>query len=177
MSQHALPMVSLIVVDLDLPVLDGIEGLRRLHREHPDRIVIVLSESEERETVLAYLSAGAQGYTLKTANATQILRAIDTVLDGSMHAPASFQIAAVPGFGRLPPLEIGNGALPQLTDRQRDVFRLLQEGCATKAIASRLDLAVGTVKIHLAGIYRAWGARSRMEAIAFARRAEGNALA
>jgi DNA-binding NarL/FixJ family response regulator len=56
--------------------------------------------------------------------------------------------------------------LAVLTDRQRDVFRLLAEGCATKTIARRLDLAVGTVKVHLAAIYRVLGAHSRMEAMA-----------
>jgi DNA-binding NarL/FixJ family response regulator len=56
--------------------------------------------------------------------------------------------------------------LATLTDRQRDVFRLLAEGCATKTIARRLDLAVGTVKVHLAAIYRVLGAHSRMEAMA-----------
>jgi DNA-binding NarL/FixJ family response regulator len=57
-----------------------------------------------------------------------------------------------------------------LTDRQRDVFNLLAEGCATKTIARRLDLAVGTVKVHLAAIYRALGANSRLEAVAKAHR-------
>ena len=60
--------------------------------------------------------------------------------------------------------------LATLTDRQRDVFNLLAEGCATKTIARRLDLAVGTVKVHLAAIYRALGANTRLEAVAKAHR-------
>jgi DNA-binding NarL/FixJ family response regulator len=61
--------------------------------------------------------------------------------------------------------------LSHLTERQRNVFELLAEGCATKTIARRLDLAVGTVKVHLAAIYRTLGASSRLEALAKAHRA------
>jgi DNA-binding NarL/FixJ family response regulator len=67
------------------------------------------------------------------------------------------------------PLAPTSDALAPLTSRQRAVFALLAEGCATKDIARRLNLAIGTVKVHLAAIYRALGARSRLEAVARAR--------
>jgi DNA-binding NarL/FixJ family response regulator len=94
-----------------------------------------------------------------------------------MHAPASLQMPPLNDLGRVPPETNLGVSLSQMTDRQREVFRLLQEGCPTKTIARRLDLAVGTVKIHLAGIYRALGARSRLEALAIAHRAAGYATA
>ncbi len=172
------PLASLLVVDLNLPGLDGIAGIRRLHAEYPDRTLIVLSEADDRETVLACLTAGAQGYILKSANAAQILRAIDTVLEGGIHAPASLTMINPHSPARRSMIEDGTeAALTQLTDRQRDVFRLLQEGCATKTIARRLDLAVGTVKVHLAAIYRALGVRGRLEALAIVHRAGHHAMA
>ena len=135
---------------------------------------MVLSDVDDRETVLACLSAGAQGYILKTATCAQILRAIDTVLEGGIHAPASLRVAPVPARR----LHTGIGvAIKQLTDRQRDVFRLLQEGCNTKTIARRLDLAIGTVKVHLAAIYRVLGASGRLEALAIVHRATIQAIA
>lgn len=160
---------ALVIVDLNLPGMDGVHGLEDLCRHHPEHRVIVLSDSEDRSVILACLAAGAQGYVLKTATPAQVLHAVDTVLNGGVFAQAllsgSMPLATTVAGHDMPP------ALSQLTDRQRAVFRLLEEGCATKTIARRLDLAVGTVKVHLAGIYRALGARTRLEALAIAHRA------
>ena len=170
-------LASLIVVDLDLPGLDGISGIRRLHTAHPGRCVVVLSDSDDRETILACLGAGAQGYIPKSTNATQILQAIDTVLEGGIHVPARLTMASTRVFARLPGLDADiAGALSRMTERQHAVFQLLQEGFPTKTIARRLDLAVGTVKIHLTAIYRALGVHGRLEALALAHRAAGYAI-
>jgi DNA-binding NarL/FixJ family response regulator len=97
---------------------------------------------------------------------------VETVLAGGVFAPGS--LAGQP-LREAPPAPLPAAAedldpvIAQFTDRQRDVFLLLTEGCATKTIARRLDLAVGTVKVHLAAIYRALGAHSRLEALAKAR--------
>jgi DNA-binding NarL/FixJ family response regulator len=158
---------KLVLLDLQLPGMHGADGVRRLRMLCPTQSIVVLADSDERETILDCLAAGAQGYVLKSASPSQFLRALDTILSGGVFAPASLtgtplrMPAAAPGADvRMQPL------LATLTDRQRDVFRLLAEGCATKTIARRLDLAVGTVKVHLAAIYRVLGAHSRMEAMA-----------
>ena len=164
---------DLLLLDLDLPGLQGPDGIGQLLERTPAFRVMVLAETDDRGTILQCLSAGVQGYVLKSVSPLQFLRALETVLAGGVFAPASLSgkpVASVPRptpqsqFAReLDPV------LAQLTDRQRDVFRLLAEGCATKTIARRLNLAVGTVKVHLAAIYRALGAHSRLEALAKAR--------
>jgi len=171
--QMASGLPSLLLLDLDLPGLSGAEGLRQLCNSFPDCTVMVLADADDRATILQCLEAGAQGYVLKSASPMQFLRALETVLAGGVFAPASLSgrpILEPPLPLMLPqPAQEFDLVLAQLTDRQRDVFRLLAEGCATKTIARRLDLAVGTVKVHLAAIYRALGAHSRLEALAKAR--------
>ncbi|HTW69635.1 MAG TPA: response regulator transcription factor [Acetobacteraceae bacterium] len=165
---------DLLLVDLELPDLEGVDGIRRLRALCPAQRIVVMADSDTRETILECLAAGAQGYVLKSSNPAQFLRALETVLSGGVFAPASLTGAparapvAVERVPAVAPRAVENiePLLATLTDRQRDVFRLLAEGCATKTIARRLNLAVGTVKVHLAAIYRLLGAHSRMEAMA-----------
>jgi DNA-binding NarL/FixJ family response regulator len=96
------------------------------------------------------------------------LRALETVLSGGVFAPAALAGAPSPPPVHVSPTET-SPLLAHLTERQIEVFQLLSEGCATKTIARRLGLAVGTVKVHLAAIYRVLGAHSRIEALAKAR--------
>jgi DNA-binding NarL/FixJ family response regulator len=157
---------ELVLLDLQLPGMDGANGVRRLRMLCPGQSIVVLADSDERTTILECLAAGAQGYVLKSASPSQFLRALDTILSGGVFAPASLTGVPLTPPAAAPGLEVSMPLLVTLTDRQRDVFRLLAEGCATKTIARRLDLAVGTVKVHLAAIYRVLGAHSRMEAMA-----------
>jgi DNA-binding NarL/FixJ family response regulator len=160
------------IVLLD-PRLSGLDGLRHARAEFPHTTFVVLSDRDDRAAILASLEAGAQGYILNSTNPDQFVRALETILTGGLYAPASLSVAPIHspagGFyrGDARPALVP----PCLTERQRAVFALLAEGCATKTIARRLDLAVGTVKVHLAGIYRSLGASSRLEALAKAHRA------
>jgi DNA-binding NarL/FixJ family response regulator len=160
---------TLVLIDLRLC---GVEGLRQLRATFPLTAFVVLSDQDDRPTILACLEAGAQGYILKSSHPDLFIRALETILTGGMYAPASLSAMPIhpPVPARPQPLA-QNPLLAHLTERQRHVFDLLAEGCATKTIARRLDLAVGTVKIHLAAIYRTLGASSRLEALAKAHRA------
>lgn len=160
---------TLVLVELRLCALDG---LRRLRAVFPHTTFVVLSDQDDRATVLSCLEAGAQGYIPHSTSPGQFIRALETIQMGGLYAPASLSGMPIHPPVPLPGPEIAlSPALSHLTDRQRDVFGLLAEGCATKTIARRLDLAVGTVKVHLAGIYRTLGASSRLEALAKAHRA------
>jgi len=163
---------DLVLLDLQLPGLEGPEDLQRVRALCPNLTIMVMSDSGDRATILACLSAGAHGYALKSTTMSQLLRAMETVLSGGVFAPATLTglPVAVP-VARPPPVPVpvGSPLLTHLTDRQVEVFHLLSEGCATKTIARRLGLAVGTVKVHLAAIYRVLGAHSRVEAVAKAR--------
>lgn len=160
---------SLVLLD---PRLTGMDGLTELCGAFPHTKFIVLSDHDERGAILACLAAGAQGYILTSTGPEQFIRALETILTGGLYAPASLSGAPIhPPATQSRPEPAAMPVLAHLTDRQRDVFALLAEGCATKTIARRLDLAVGTVKVHLAAIYRTLGASSRLEALAKAHRA------
>ncbi|HQT78830.1 MAG TPA: response regulator transcription factor [Rhodopila sp.] len=159
---------NLLLLDARLPSLDGINGMRRLRALAPEVKILVLADTDERMVILRWINAGARGYLTQSSDPGQILCAFSTVLAGGVFAPASL---TRPISDRPTGLESRHpdDALAMLTERQREVFDLMAMGCATKTIARQLDLAVGTVKVHLAAIYRAFGAHSRTEAMARAR--------
>ncbi len=161
---------SILIVDLHIPELGGIAGVSALHAAYPEHRFIGLAENDERAFILAVLSAGARGYVPRTANPTQFLMAMETILAGGVFAPASLTGGRHPAPVVRAPATRDSDAISSLTERQREVFLLLAEGCATKTIARRLNLGVGTVKVHLAAIYRSVGASGRLEAVTKAHR-------
>jgi len=153
---------DLILVDLRMPGMSGAEALAALRDGFPEAKVAVVSAWEERAEIIAALSAGVHGYIPKSLPSAEIAAAIRSILDGRIFVP--------PALGRretgapAPAGASGNGE--KLTIRQREVLKELLKGQASKEIARTLDIAEGTVKIHLAAIYRALGVRTRAEAIA-----------
>lgn len=155
---------DLILVDLRMPGMSGAEALAALRDGFPDAKVAVVSAWEERPEIFSALSAGVHGYIPKSLPSAEIADAIRSVLDGRIFVP--------PAIGRREPGQIPAAstapidAAERLTIRQKDVLGELVKGRASKEIARSLNIAEGTVKIHLAAIYRALGVRTRAEAIA-----------
>jgi DNA-binding NarL/FixJ family response regulator len=149
---------DLLLIDLGLTELGGTDGLRRLRQDHPTLRIVVLAETDDPATILTCLAAGVHGYVSQSGSMPQLLRALEIVEGGGVFAPAA--LATRPHAAPLP-----YPAPSSLTERQREVLRLLSVGRPTKAIARELGVAVGTVKVHLAAIYRALGATNRVEAL------------
>lgn len=153
---------DLVLVDLRMPGMNGAEALAALRDGFPSAKVAVVSAWEERAEILAALSAGVHGYIPKSLSAQQIADAIKEILSGRIYVPAA--------LGRREPGAPVANAAPaageKLTSRQKEVLDELLKGRASKEIARALDIAEGTVKIHLAAIYRTMGVRTRAEAIA-----------
>ncbi len=149
---------DLLLIDLDLSGLGGADGLRRLRRDHATLRIVVLAETDDPSTILNCLAAGVHGYVLQSGSMPQLLRALEIVEGGGVFAPAT--LATGPRIDTPP-----RPTPSSLTERQREVLRLLSGGRPTKAIARELGVAVGTVKVHLAAIYRALGATNRVEAL------------
>jgi DNA-binding NarL/FixJ family response regulator len=153
---------DVILLDDQLPDLNGTQGLRHVRQFFPAARILILSDDGDRDQVMDFIDAGANGYVTTSANPSQVLAAFNTVLCGGVFIPAS-----PPASSAQPAARSLNGvAIAGLTDRQRDVFDLMARGYPTKLIARELGLAVGTVKVHLAAIYRLLGAHSRTEAVA-----------
>lgn len=150
---------DLLLVDLGLSGLGGVEGLRPLREAHPGLRLVVLAETDDPSVILACLAAGAHGYVLQSSTTETLLQALAIVESGGVFVPAA--LAAPVRAAAMAP--VANSA--SLTERQREVLRLLSGGRPTKTIARELGVAVGTVKVHLAAIYRALGATNRVEAL------------
>jgi DNA-binding NarL/FixJ family response regulator len=166
----------LLLIDLSMPGMAGAASLRTLREIYPETKVVVLTGADDRPTIVECLAAGIHGYIVKSSPTEEIVNAVKTILAGSVYVtPAIAHIAATAGasegVGANPP----SGPTPKpglraedFTPRQRDVLRLLSEGRQTKEIARQLDLGEGTVKVHLAAIYRTLNARNRTEAVLMA---------
>lgn len=185
--------VDLASIDLLMPGVDGPGSFAELRRAFPALRVIVLTGTEDRPTILECVAAGIHGYVLKSAAAEHLQRAVEMVVEGGIYLPATLvgALGNVPSPGRqpgrpgmqepaapavIPVAELTErvGDLQGLTGRQRDVLKLLAQGCSTKDIARKLNLGIGTVKVHLAGLYKSLGAHNRMEAVVKAGRALQN---
>lgn len=153
---------EVVLMDLGLPGMGGIEGIRRLRAVSPASQIVVLTVHEDNERIFDALCAGATGYLLKPAEAGLIRRAVRSVLDGG--APMNARIARrVLGMftGRLKPKgDYG------LTGREHEILELLTESRSQKKIASMLDISPHTVDTHVRNIYAKLQVHSRTAAVA-----------
>jgi DNA-binding NarL/FixJ family response regulator len=160
---------DVVVMDLRMPDLDGIEATRRLHADLPDLGVIVLTMFDDDASVFAAMRAGARGYLLKGAEQEDIVRAIRAVSAGdAIFGPAIAQrivehFSAGAGTTR--------EAFPTLTGREREVLELIAAGCGNAAIAQRLSLSLKTVRNHVSNIFAKLQVADRAAAIIKAREA------
>lgn len=154
---------DMIITDLNMPGSSGPESVRALVEAFPEARIVVMSASEATSDVLGCISAGVDGYVPKSLPVADIVAALNQVMGGSVYVPRASRVAsAAPAR----PARAAVNGVEHLTDRQKQVLDQLLLGQSSKEIARALDVAEGTVKIHLAAIYRALGVRSRAEAIA-----------
>jgi DNA-binding NarL/FixJ family response regulator len=167
------PDVDLILFDLGLPDVDGIEALSEFRTRYPATKVVVLSASEQPATVMRAIDAGAMGFIPKTASSHLLLNALRLVLAGGVYLPlevlrqhvgtpepALALAAKANQVGKmLTPHEIG------LTARQADVLARVVQGKSNKLICRDLDLAEGTVKIHMTAILKTLNVSNRTQAV------------
>lgn len=157
---------DLVLVDLNMPGMSGPEALAALRDGFPDAKVAVVSAWDGRAEIIAALSAGVHGYIPKSMSSSEIASAIRSILDGQIFVPPALGRREPTETPRMPAHVVEANGGEKLTIRQREVLGELLKGRASKEIARALNIAEGTVKIHLAAIYRALGVRTRAEAIA-----------
>ena len=163
---HAHDDIDLALLDLHMPGMDGIDCVVQFQHAHPAVPVVVLSGSESRLSVQAVLDVGALGYIPKSSSSQVMLSAIRLILSGGVYLPPLLlnqETLLVDGVADAPPPCC-------LTERQMDVLRLLAAGKPNKLIARELGLGEGTIKVHLAGIFRAFAVNNRTEAVMAAQR-------
>jgi DNA-binding NarL/FixJ family response regulator len=156
---------DLVLMDLSMPQLDGIDATRAVLEARPETKVIILTSFAEHARLHAALEAGAVGYLLKDAEPDDIIRALRDAEAGGV--PLSPRAAAALLPGNRPAT---NATLEQLTARERDVLGLVATGLPNKAIARRLAISEKTVKAHLTRIFAVVGVSDRTSAALWAQR-------
>jgi DNA-binding NarL/FixJ family response regulator len=163
---------DVVLMDLHMPVLDGVGATRRLRVEQPQVRVLALTTFDDDEDVFSALRAGAVGYLLKDVPSDRLVEAIlaaargESVLQPSVAAKVLARFVGMPDDGAAPrpqPLVV------PLSDRELEVLRLLAEGGSNREIAGTLFLAEGTVKNHVTNVLAKLGARDRTQAALRAR--------
>ena len=157
---------SVVLMDLQMPVLDGVAATRRLHEEQPDCRVIVLTTFDDDEMVFDGLRAGAVGYLLKDAPSEKLAEAIRVAARGETFLQPSVAAKVVAEFARLTrkPLRSPNSVIEPLSEREIEILRLITQGASNREIAGKLFLAEGTVKNHLTNILGKLEVRDRTQA-------------
>jgi DNA-binding NarL/FixJ family response regulator len=152
---------DVILMDLSMPDVDGIEATRRIVAADPDARVVVLTSFSDNRRILEALDAGAIGYLLKHAGPDEVLGAIRAAAaGGSPLDPKAARALLEAQRGRRP--------AETLSPREREVLRLVARGLANKAVARRLEISERTVKAHLTNIFAAIGVTDRTQAALWA---------
>jgi DNA-binding NarL/FixJ family response regulator len=154
---------DVVLMDLQMPLIDGIEATQRIRSERPETAVLVLTSFSDRPRILGALEAGACGYLLKDAASDEVAAGIRAAARGE--SPLDPRAARTVLEARSEP-----DPLAALSDREREVLALLVAGLPNKLIARRLEISEKTVKSHLTRIFRELGVTDRTQAALWAER-------
>ena len=165
---------DVVLMDIRMPVMDGVEATRRLRVQWPEAKVIILTTFDDDANVFEGLRAGAQGYLLKDLSGQELANALRTVTGGGALIEPSVARKVVAEFARLSPspqsaTSANADLIEPLSERELDVLRLVAQGLSNGEIADRLSLAEGTVKNYVTSILQKIGARDRTQAALRAR--------
>jgi len=167
---------DVVLMDIRMPVIDGVEATRRLRVQWPAARVIILTTFDDDANVFEGIRAGAQGYLLKDLSGQELAQAVRTVAGGGALIEPSVARKVMAEFARLTPASrsaaptSANAELAEpLSERELDVLRLVAEGLSNREIGLKLSLAEGTVKNYVTNVLQKIGARDRTQAALRAR--------
>ncbi len=154
----ATPDIDLILLDLFMPGMRGMQSIRELRKRSPATPLVVVSACEDIEEMHAVMQSGAMGYIPKSSSSKILRSAVQLVLAGGLYYPPQLHAA-----------EVLNPDSPGLTARQREIVGMLSTGLTNKQIARALSISDKTVKAHLSEVFRRLGASNRTQAVHVAR--------
>ncbi len=157
---------EVVLMDIAMPVMGGVEATRRIRKDNPEIGVLVLTQYEDSEYILSMLKAGAKGYIAKTATAAELVAAIRAVNKGESFLYPSATTALIKEY--LTRARGEQSEYERLTDREREILQLVAEGRPNQEIADRLFISVKTVLRHRTSIMEKLGFHNRTELIKYA---------
>jgi two-component system, NarL family, response regulator DegU len=165
--------VDIILMDMNMPELDGISAIRQILVKKPEVKILALTGSDDPDTVYKAMRAGGRGYILKTMITTQLMRALEDVNTGKIFMPTSIATKFFSEFHHVvqqvsAPDPQRQALLSQLTAREKEVLRLLTEGLTYKSISEQLVISETTVKTHVNNIFQKLQVNDRTQAVLYA---------
>ena len=155
---------NVVVMDLSMPELNGLQATTRLKEERPEIKVVALTVHEDESYLRQLCQAGAAGYVLKRSAGDELIQAIRTVAKGGLFFDATLANKALAGQ-RAPATAVGEPRAAELSEREKDVLIQLAWGFSNKEIAASLSLVEGTVKVHLTNILSKLRVSDRTQAV------------
>ena len=162
---------DLIVMDIKMPVCDGLEATRLIRTDWPEARILILTVHDEDEKLFEAIKAGASGYLLKSTNAADFLRGLRQILSGEAVLPPKLAAHLLDEFARLanrPSSPLPPSNFPDLTPREHEVLGLIATGATDKEIAARLSLSPHTIKSHVRSILNKLHVINRRQAASLA---------
>ena len=174
-GREALEMVrkvapDVVLMDIAMPLMDGLEATRRIHKEFPQTKVIVLTQYEDREYVLPVIEAGASGFVSKTAASSELTSAIRSVYRGDSFLSPSIARLLVEDYREMAKAGKNRDMSEQLTGREREILKLLAEGHSTHEIAQLLVISPKTVERHKTNLMAKLDIHNRLDLFKYALR-------
>lgn len=158
---------DILLLDIMMPGLNGLEVTRRVRQEFPETRVLVLSMHPEKAYVVKALQNGASGYVVKQADVSDLIDAVRAVARGTRYVSPRISHLTVDALER-DPTTVSFDAYETLSTREREVFQLVAEGCTSSEVGARLFISTRTVETHRANISRKLGVRNQTELLRFA---------
>jgi two-component system response regulator NreC len=165
LAEELLPDV--VLMDIGMPELNGVEATRQIKTSHPDTVILILTMHRSDEYFFQALEAGASGYVLKGAETTDLLNAVRSVARGDVFLYPSVARKLVQQY--LNQSEVDSPDGPNLTQREREILKFLAEGYTTKEIAEQLVVSPSTVHSHRTNVMRKLNLAKRHELVQYAR--------
>jgi DNA-binding NarL/FixJ family response regulator len=174
-GREALEMVTrlspdIVLMDIVMPLMDGLEATRRIHKEFPETKVIVLTQYEDREYVLPAIEAGASGFISKASASSELISAIRSVYRGDSFLSPSIARLLVEDYRQIAREGKSKDTSEQLTDREREILKLLAEGHSTPEIARILVISPKTVERHKTNLMAKLDIHNRLDLFKYALR-------
>jgi len=156
---------QVVLMDIRMPVMDGIEATRRIKRTHPDTVIIILTTFEDDASIIEAMSNGAAGYLLKDISSEKLVQAIRDGVTGNIILPGRIAARITAHLTANSPTNMEPDADHLFTEREIDIIRLMVQGASNQEIAKALFLSLGTVKNYVSQIYLKMGVNDRTQAV------------
>ena len=172
-GEHAVELThqlrpDVVLMDIQMPRMDGLEATRRLTQEPGASRIVILTTFEQDDYVFQALRAGASGFLLKNAPPEELVHAVHTIAAGNALLAPSVTRRVIADYTKRPPRPENTAVLDRLTGRESEVLRLIATGMSNAEIAAALFLGEGTIKTHVSHLLAKLDLRDRVQAVVFA---------